>query len=63
MTDKQQIDGTTPQPNNIRQGWQCPKCGRILSPDTTFCPFCVGNLDYTITCETFGVAGGIVNDR
>lgn len=28
-------------PKEIRQGWECPKCGRILSPDSTFCPFCV----------------------
>ena len=24
----------------IRQGWQCPKCGAILSPDKEYCPFC-----------------------
>lgn len=24
----------------IRQGWECPKCGAILAPDQTFCPFC-----------------------
>lgn len=24
----------------IRQGWQCPKCQSILSPDTTYCIFC-----------------------
>lgn len=22
------------------QGWICPKCGVVLSPSTTFCPFC-----------------------
>lgn len=24
----------------VLQGWQCPKCGAILSPHTSFCPFC-----------------------
>ena len=24
-------------------GWICPKCGRVLSPTTTFCPCCGGN--------------------
>lgn len=53
MTDKQQIDKTTPQPNNIRQGWQCPKCGSIISPDKDYCPFCSNDLNYTITCEIY----------
>lgn len=26
--------------SSIRQGWQCPKCRSILSPDTTYCIFC-----------------------
>lgn len=32
----------------IRQGWQCPKCGAILSPDQGCCPFCI---HCVITCE------------
>lgn len=31
----------------FRQGWQCPKCGAILSPDQGCCPFCV---PFVITC-------------
>lgn len=23
-----------------RQGWQCPLCGRVYSPDTMMCPYC-----------------------
>ncbi len=32
-----------PQPNPIshkRQGWECPKCGRVYSPITPECSFC-----------------------
>lgn len=39
----------------VRQGWQCPKCGAILSPDTTFCPFCSRQtFTPTVTCSTSG---------
>lgn len=32
-----------------QQGWICPKCGAVLSPSTTFCPFCApGNNKSTI---------------
>ena len=56
MTDKQQIvGGTTLQPNDIRQGWQCPKCGSIISPDKDYCPFCSNSLRCTITCQTYDV--------
>lgn len=24
----------------IRQGWECPKCGRVYSPDTAMCLYC-----------------------
>ena len=29
-----------PAPQFIQQGWQCPKCGAILAPHQSFCPFC-----------------------
>ena len=29
----------------IYSGWQCPICGRALSPFTMFCPFCYRNAD------------------
>ena len=41
-----------------QQGWVCPKCGAVLSPSTTFCPFCASNNNKsTITTDktTFGV--------
>lgn len=38
-----------------RQGWQCPKCGAILSPDMSFCPFCTRQtFTPTVTCSTSG---------
>ena len=24
----------------VQQGWECPKCGAILAPHQSFCPFC-----------------------
>ena len=29
-----------PAPKFIQQGWECPKCGAILAPHQSFCPFC-----------------------
>ena len=26
-----------------RQGWICPKCGRVYSPSTEMCLYCGGN--------------------
>lgn len=51
------LSGTTLQTHdiNIRQGWQCPKCGSILSPDKDHCPFCSGGSSYTINGQTYDV--------
>ena len=37
----------------VRQGWQCPICGRVYSPDTMMCPYCGDNntITTTITCN------------
>lgn len=24
----------------LQQGWECPKCGAILAPNQSYCPFC-----------------------
>ena len=24
----------------IQQGWECPKCGAVLAPNQSYCPFC-----------------------
>lgn len=64
MRDKQQIEKmeTIPNWSNfgwVRQGWQCPKCGAVLSPDTPFCIFCSRQtFTPTITC---GHSGEFVN--
>ena len=31
-----------------RQGWQCPVCGRVYSPDIMQCLYCA-NIEYKIT--------------
>ena len=57
-TLKKSTEATIPDWSNygwIQQGWQCPKCGAILSPHTSFCPFC-SRQTYTPTviCGTSG---------
>ena len=32
-----------------QQGWQCPKCGNIISPNMMWCPFCSGEKKVTYT--------------
>ena len=60
-TSKATIPGESVLPDRpnygwARQGWQCPKCGAILSPDTPFCPFCSRQtFTPTVTC---GIGSG-----
>ena len=39
------------QPNFIQQGWQCPCCGRVYSPNTPMCLYC-GNYETKTTTTT-----------
>ena len=40
VTDPKSTDCDIPAPKWIQQGWQCPKCGAILAPHQSYCPFC-----------------------
>lgn len=37
--------GTMP----YQTGWVCPKCGSVMSPSTTMCPFCGPKQSITVT--------------
>ena len=39
-TDSKSAAYNIPAPQFIQQGWQCPKCGAILAPNQSYCPFC-----------------------
>ena len=39
-TDPKSTACDIPAPKFIQQGWQCPKCGAILAPNQSYCPFC-----------------------
>ena len=39
-TDSKSTACDIPAPKWIQQGWECPKCGAILAPHQSFCPFC-----------------------
>ena len=32
----------------IPQGWECPKCGAVMSPTTTVCVNCKGQPQITV---------------
>lgn len=40
VTDPKPTACNIPAPQFIQQGWQCPKCGAILAPNQSYCPFC-----------------------
>ena len=40
VTDPKLTACDIPAPKWIQQGWQCPKCGAILAPHQSYCPFC-----------------------
>lgn len=40
VTDPKSTACNIPAPKWIQQGWQCPKCGAILAPNQSYCPFC-----------------------
>lgn len=53
MKDKeiQKVGSTIPNSFG-QQGWICPKCGSVLSPSTSFCPFCAPK-EITVTAGSF----------
>ena len=40
LTDPKPTACNIPAPKWIQQGWECPKCGAILAPHQSCCPFC-----------------------
>ena len=40
------------QVNWLQQGWECPKCGAVMSPHTNCCVNCRGNKGGYITTTT-----------
>lgn len=40
VTDPKTTACNIPAPQFIQQGWECPKCGAILAPHQSYCPFC-----------------------
>lgn len=49
-------------PKFIRQGWECPKCGRVYSPDTSMCMYC-GQKDQNTYSTTTTPVKGFASDN
>lgn len=41
----------------INQGWECPKCGRVYSPTTPMCFYCVPVKGMTISTTGINIQG------
>lgn len=35
----------------IMQGWECPKCGAVMSPTTSVCVNCNGHIEVSVNCS------------
>lgn len=40
VTDSKSTACNIPGKPFLQQGWECPKCGAILAPNQSYCPFC-----------------------
>ena len=40
VTDPKSTACDIPGKPFLQQGWECPKCGAILAPHQSYCPFC-----------------------
>lgn len=40
VTDPKSTACDIPAKPILQQGWECPKCGAILAPNQSYCPFC-----------------------
>ena len=36
----------------IMQGWECPKCGAVMSPTTSVCVNCNGRVEVSLNCNS-----------
>lgn len=40
VTDPKSTACDIPVKPFLQQGWECPKCGAVLAPNQSYCPFC-----------------------
>lgn len=45
------------EPKVYQQGWVCPKCGGVYSPNQHCCPICTPAQGLKVTWGTDGIAG------